>query len=122
MHPGLHQQLRPLLMYVNSCLPLYVVYSDARLLQNPEKLQARAARFGTGVPAVNGKKRPAGEAVDAEELERRKKRAERFGLPVRYNWFCAINIMLMLLLESQGLIVLLCPYDTNFCLAKRCYT
>ncbi|KAJ7287700.1 hypothetical protein C8J57DRAFT_1284633 [Mycena rebaudengoi] len=41
---------------------------------NPEKLTERAARFGTG------KKRSAPvEEVDAEELERRKKRAERFG-------------------------------------------
>ncbi|KAJ6558606.1 hypothetical protein DFH09DRAFT_1084127 [Mycena vulgaris] len=41
--------------------------------QNPEKLNARAARFGA-------QKRPApAEEVDPEELERRKKRAERFG-------------------------------------------
>ncbi|KAJ7782987.1 hypothetical protein B0H16DRAFT_1494951 [Mycena metata] len=41
----------------------------------PEKLSARAARFGTG------QKRPApvDEVVDEEEQEKRKKRAERFG-------------------------------------------
>ncbi|KAJ7925145.1 hypothetical protein B0H13DRAFT_1975230 [Mycena leptocephala] len=40
----------------------------------PDKLNARAARFGTG------QKRPAPpEEVDAEEQERRRKRAERFG-------------------------------------------
>ncbi|KAJ6593756.1 hypothetical protein B0H19DRAFT_1205205 [Mycena capillaripes] len=40
----------------------------------PEKLDARAARFGTS------QKRPApAEEVDAEEQERRRKRAERFG-------------------------------------------
>ncbi|KAJ3504249.1 hypothetical protein NLJ89_g8034 [Agrocybe chaxingu] len=54
----------------------------------PEQLAARAARFGIAptdpkvVPQTNDKKRPA-EAVDPEELERRRKRAERFGFPTK---------------------------------------
>ncbi|TFK94597.1 hypothetical protein K466DRAFT_579849 [Polyporus arcularius HHB13444] len=61
--------------------------AKATMPDDPEKLAARQARFGlqdqpqapTG--KTNGKKRsaPVEESVDAEELERRKKRAERFG-------------------------------------------
>lgn len=62
-------------------------------LQDSEKLEARAQRFGTGqgeqkedakVQAVSNKKRGAAvvEEVDPEEQERRRKRAERFGVPV----------------------------------------
>ena len=61
--------------------------------QDPEKLKARSQRFGirkpeqqTGaVPAPTAgskKRRTAVEEVDAEEQERRRKRAERFGIPV----------------------------------------
>lgn len=59
--------------------------------QKPEVLASRAQRFGiknTGAaeqksaPAGRGSKRaaPASESVDPEEAERRRKRAERFGL------------------------------------------
>ncbi|KAI0743802.1 hypothetical protein C8Q80DRAFT_1272440 [Daedaleopsis nitida] len=56
----------------------------ASLAEDPDKLAARAARFGNTLspqdnsPKSNGKKRSA-EPVDEEELARRKKRAERFG-------------------------------------------
>jgi len=44
--------------------------------QDPEKLRARAERFGTSAPQ---KRAAPAEPVDAEEAERRRKRAERFG-------------------------------------------
>ncbi|PIL34200.1 hypothetical protein GSI_03911 [Ganoderma sinense ZZ0214-1] len=57
--------------------------------EDSEKLAARAARFGTQAASVepakgNGRKRaaPPSEPVDDEELARRKKRAERFGIPL----------------------------------------
>ncbi|CDO76712.1 hypothetical protein BN946_scf184796.g6 [Trametes cinnabarina] len=66
----------------------------AVLDQDPEKLAARAARFGIPASSVtetakgngttNGRKRaaPPTDPVDEEELARRKKRAERFGMPM----------------------------------------
>jgi len=64
----------------------------AKTTDDPEKLKTRAQRFGTGqgeqkegakVQAVGNKKRGAAvvEEVDPEEQERRRKRAERFGIP-----------------------------------------
>jgi len=58
--------------------------------QDPEKLKVREQRFGTSkpeqkgsAPAEGGKKRRTPiEEVDAEEQERRRKRAERFGIPL----------------------------------------
>ncbi|KIK92176.1 hypothetical protein PAXRUDRAFT_830205 [Paxillus rubicundulus Ve08.2h10] len=53
------------------------------LAEEPERLNARSARFGGGdasnQPPKKGRKRVAPVEVDPEELERRRKRAERFG-------------------------------------------
>ena len=52
-----------------------------------KKLEERRARFGIPAPSNDKKnlKRPAAQAdvVDPEELEKRRKRAERFGIAVR---------------------------------------
>ncbi|KAG1866724.1 hypothetical protein F4604DRAFT_948746 [Suillus subluteus] len=52
--------------------------------ENPDILKARTERFGTVAPVAKGRgKRTAPvENVDPEEQERRRKRAERFGLPL----------------------------------------
>jgi SAP domain-containing ribonucleoprotein len=66
--------------------------NDTLHLQDPEKLKAREQRFGASkveqkesanAPAVGNKKRGAAvvEEVDPDEQERRRKRAERFGIP-----------------------------------------
>ncbi|KAG1742896.1 hypothetical protein EDB19DRAFT_1700763 [Suillus lakei] len=52
--------------------------------ENLDKLKARADRFGTvaSVTKTSGKRAAPIENVDPEEQERRRKRAERFGLPL----------------------------------------
>ncbi|KAG1735079.1 uncharacterized protein EDB91DRAFT_567836 [Suillus paluster] len=52
--------------------------------EDADKLKARAERFGmtTSVTKTSGKRVAPIEQVDPEEQERRRKRAERFGLPL----------------------------------------
>ncbi|KAG1777562.1 hypothetical protein EV702DRAFT_1101902 [Suillus placidus] len=52
--------------------------------ENPDKLKARSERFGTvaSVTKFTRKRASPVENVDPEEQERRRKRAERFGLPL----------------------------------------
>lgn len=51
------------------------------LFQDLEKLNARATRFGIQQPSASQKPSAVLAHVDPEEVERRRKRAERFGLP-----------------------------------------
>ncbi|KAI0313007.1 hypothetical protein OF83DRAFT_591242 [Amylostereum chailletii] len=56
--------------------------ASSKLLVDSKKLEERAARFNLQSTKKNGAlKRAAAEEVDAEEQERRRKRAERFALP-----------------------------------------